>query len=274
MDTAVDTTVAEGRQGRHHPDEPGRHGDGHVQFVSLKEATLAVQKSDKTIRRLIKAGKVLYRQGEPNAPYLVDLQSLRDVFAAESLDTVHGQPGHVSTQCLPNEPGQAMSTVVQPTPQDDPFSPVRLLSNEIELLRKELSETRIHARAELETKEQRVQHLMDQLIAAKEDAGKWQQAEAYRAQLYRDFTVLQERYQEVRVRLELLEHNPTPTTVRQRVEPSIDADLTELVAEPAQPPTLAEVSTGSRWVKAAILFLAGSGLLTGAIWLAHLNHLV
>lgn len=279
MDTVVDIDDdAMSRQGRQGPDNLGRPDDEPAEFVSLKEATFAVQKSDKTIRRLIKAGKVRFSQEEPNGSYLVDLRTLRTIFADSPVVSVDGQPRHMGsqhldtgTQCLDTSK-QALSTPETVLPQSDPFAPVRLLSEELERIRKELTETRSQTRLEIEAKEQRIQNLTDQLIAAKQDAGKWQQAEEYRQQLYRDFGALQERYQEARVRLELLEHNPVVT--RQGSQ-AIDVEAKVLEAEPPRTiPTTAKPGRRERnglataTISAVVLIL-----LAGIVWVAYMKHL-
>lgn len=222
MDTATDLSGHANTQDGHVQESifgtSGHPGDGHGQpvpdgeYLSLSEAAAAVQRSEKTVRRLVAKGKVPnYR--EPTPPYriLVEMSAVRTAVAeglvpyVEGMDTGRqsGQPptvqaGHVQSESVQDDPSAA--------PRD--LELLSFLQVELDRLRQELGETRTRSRAELEAKEQRIEKLTDDLLAARRDAGKWEQAEEYRKQLYHDYIRLQGELGETKMQLKLLERNP------------------------------------------------------------------
>lgn len=198
----------------------GHAGDGHGQpvpdgeYLSLPEAAAAVQRSEKTVRRLVSKGKVPnYRESTPPYRMLVEMNAVRAAVAegpipspVDLMDTPRqsGQPPTVQPGQPPSEPAREDLSTGMPRDRDL----LDFLQAELDRLRQELGETRTRSRAELEAKEQRIEKLTDDLLAARRDAGKWEQAEEYRKQLYHDYIRLQSELGETKMQLKLLERNP------------------------------------------------------------------
>ena len=150
-------------------------------YLTLREAALAVDKSEQTIRRLVKAKKVLSRKVRTRTGfvYLVEPVSLRQACASGATD-VEAAP-IPSVEEAPPAPAAAAA----PTPVLNEF-----FQSEIERLREELARERT-----------RCEERTEELIAARTQAGRWegmaQGFERYNQQLFQ--------------RLQLMEQNPRPT---------------------------------------------------------------
>ncbi|MEW6280216.1 MAG: hypothetical protein AB1758_16430 [Candidatus Eremiobacterota bacterium] len=149
-------------------------------YLTLREAALAVDKSEQTIRRLVKAHKVASRKirTKTGFVYLVEARSLKEFFTLTAADDLEGLPsGEVPAEEPRTAGGPDLSEFYRA---------------ELERLRTELSQER--SRCEERTQE---------LIAARTQAGRWegmaQGFERFNAQLFQ--------------RLQLLEQNPRPHEV-------------------------------------------------------------
>lgn len=144
-------------------------------YLTLREAALAVDKSEQTIRRLVKAKKVLSRKVRTRTGfvYLVEPVSLRQACAA-------GQPD-IEPPAAPSveEPAPAAPA---PVPAWNEF-----FQAELERLREELARER--ARNDERTEE---------LIAARTQAGRWegmaQGFERYNQQLFQRLALMEENH--------------------------------------------------------------------------------
>jgi hypothetical protein len=225
LDTATDLSGHMGSQDGHVQDSvsglTGRGVDGHGQtvpegeYLPLAEAAAAVQRSEKTLRRLVAKGKVPnYRETTPPYRMLVEMGAVRAA-VADSLAAVPFTPDAEPSR-QGGQPPVVQSGHAQNEPVRDDGQPTELLhflQNELDRLRQELAQTRVQSRSELEAKEQRIEKLTDELLSARRDAGKWEQAEEYRRQLYNDYIRLQAELGEAKLQLKLLDRNPTPVDI-------------------------------------------------------------
>lgn len=189
--------------------------------LTLREAALAVDKSEQTIRRLVKAKKVLSRKVRTRTGfvYLVEPNSLRQACAS-------GQPD-VEPAPVASSAGEESSP--PPPSQASAGNPVLnvFFQSEIERLREELARER--SRCEERTEE---------LIAARTQAGRWegmaQGFERYNQQLFQ--------------RLQLMEQNPRH-------------EEKEVVWKSAERPPVARKSGWLVWVVGLLAVLLAGGQL-------------
>lgn len=280
MDTATDMSGRLGTQNGHvqdHASTLSGHADGQGvvlpdgEYLPLVEAAAVVQRSEKTLRRLVGKGKVpSYRESTPPYRMLVEMGAVRAALAdglgpvpvtpevtepptKQPGQPVIGQSGHVQTE-----------TVREEEPRDVDL--LHFLQAELERLRNELTATRTQSRAEIEAKEQRIEKLTDDLLAARRDAGKWEQAEDYRKQLYHDYMRLQSELGETKMQLKLLERNPLLTDMESVNEVYVARPLHESRAVEAvvSSPGRASLKTTLLWVLLLLVVVGGS---LGVYWM-------
>ncbi len=146
-------------------------------YLTLREAALAVDKSEQTIRRLVKARKVESRKVRTRTGfvYLVEPRSLRIACAA----------GGPEIEPLPSIPSASSEDQPAPAPELSEY-----IRTELDRLREELQRER-----------DRCEERTQELISARTQAGRWEGM----AQGFERFN------QQLFQRLQLMEQNPRPT---------------------------------------------------------------
>lgn len=166
-------------------------------YLTLREAALAVDKSEQTIRRLVKAKKVQSRKVRTRTGfvYLVEPHSLRQA-CASGLSDVEPAPAP--------PPAEEASAPAAPASAGNPVLN-EFFQSEIERLRDELARER--SRCEERTEE---------LIAARTQAGRWegmaQGFERYNQQLFQRLQLMEQnpRHEEKEVVWKSAERAPVP----------------------------------------------------------------